>query len=345
MMHPALAALGRRVRPRTRLAVLGRRVRPATQLRQLVRLARTAPHRLSVRRAAAVAARPIDHPASLAFRREFLLLALANRFSRRSAVDPHGEVVVTMTTHGERLQRVHVALESIARGEARPARLVLWLDDPALHADLPAPLRRLRRRGVEIRLVEGYRVHTKYYPHLLSGRAGERDLVTSDDDIVYPRTWLRGLLDARTRYPRQTVLCYRAHRVGILDGTVAPYTSWTPVADTRAATDVFGTSVSGQLLPSELLTEIAAHGEAFRDIAPDADDIWLHVRAVDAGYRIAQIEPRAQLFPFVPRTQQTGLYLVNYWDGGNDRQARAAYTPEVTARIAADAAEREGRLR
>lgn len=344
-MHPALAALGRRVRPRTRLAALGRRVRPRTRLRQLVRLSRTAPHRLAARHAATAAARPIDHPASLAFRRELLVLALANRFSRRSAVDPDGEVVVTMTTHGERLQRVHVALESIARGEARPARLVLWLDDPALHADLPAPLRRLRRRGVEIRLVDGYRVHTKYYPYLLSGRAGERDLVTSDDDIVYPRTWLRGLCDARGRYPRTTVLCYRAHRVGIVDGAVAPYTSWTPVADTRASADVFGTSVSGQLLPSELLTEIAAHGDAFRDIAPDADDIWLHVRAVDAGYRIAQIEPRAQLFPFVPRTQQTGLYLVNYWDGGNDRQARAAYTPEVTARIAADAAEREGRLR
>ncbi|PPH01028.1 glycosyltransferase [Rathayibacter sp. AY1F6] len=338
-MHPALAAVGRRVRPRTRLAALGRRVRPRTRLRSAARVVRSAPQRLSERRAAVIAARPIDHP-SPALRRELLLLALANRFSRRSAVDPAGEVVVTMTTHGERLQRVHVALESIARGDARPARLVLWLDDPALHADLPAPLRRLRRRGVEIRLVDGYRVHTKYYPHLLSGRAGERDLVTSDDDIVYPRTWLRGLLDARSRYPRETVLCYRAHRVGIVDGAVAPYTSWTPVADTRASTDVFGTSVSGQLLPAALLGEIAAHGEAFREIAPDADDIWLHVRAVDAGYRIAQIEPRAQLFPFVPHTQQSGLYLVNYWDGGNDRQARAAYTPEVTARIAADASAR-----
>ena len=340
-MHPALAALGRRVRPRTRLAALGRRVRPRTRLLALARAVASSPRRLRERRAAAVAARPIDHPSSLAFRRELLGLELANRFSRRPVVDPRGEVVVTMTTHGERIRRVHVALESIARGEARPARLVLWLDDPALAADLPRPLRRLRRRGLEVRLVEsGYRVHTKYYPHLLSGRAGERDLVTSDDDIVYPRTWLRGLLDARSRYPRETVLCYRAHRVGVVDGAVAPYTSWTPVTDTRASTDVFGTSVSGQLLPAPLLGEIAAHGDAFREIAPDADDIWLHVRAVDAGYRIAQIEPRAQLFPFVPRTQQSGLYLVNYWDGGNDRQARAAYTPEVTARIAADASAR-----
>ncbi|MBF4462943.1 MULTISPECIES: glycosyltransferase [unclassified Rathayibacter] len=332
-MHPALAALGRRVRPRTRLAAFGRRVRPRTRLLQATRAAVGVPQRLQARRVAAVAARPIDYPSSLAFRGELLVLALANRFSRRSAIDPAGSVVVTMTTHGERLRRVHVALESIARGEARPARLVLWLDDPALYAELPAPLRRLRGRGVEIRLVEGYRVHTKYFPHLLSGRAGERDLVTSDDDIVYPRTWLRGLLDARSRYPRETVLCYRAHRVGIVEGAVAPYTSWRPVEDTRAGFEVFGTSVSGQLFPSELMETVATHGDAFREIAPDADDIWLHVRAVEAGYRIAQIEPRAQLFPFVPRTQQTGLYLVNYWDGGNDRQTAAAYSPEVTARI------------
>ncbi|WP_230673594.1 hypothetical protein [Rathayibacter sp. Leaf248] len=336
-MHPALAALGRRVRPRTRLAALGRRVRPRTRLLALSRRVRAVPRGLRERRAAVVAARPIDHPASLAFRVELLALDLANRFSRRSVVDPDGEVVVTMTTHGERIRRVHVALESIARGDARPARLVLWLDDPALAADLPPALQRLRRRGLEVRLVDGYRVHTKYYPHLLSGRAGERDLVTSDDDIVYPRTWLRGLLDARSRYPRETVLCYRAHRVGLVDGAVAPYTSWRPVDDTRASFDVFGTSVSGQLFPRALMEEVARHGDAFREIAPDADDIWLHVRAVDAGYRIAQIEPRAQLFPFVPRTQQTGLYLVNYWDGGNDRQARASYTEAVTARIREDA--------
>ncbi|KQQ03843.1 MULTISPECIES: hypothetical protein [unclassified Rathayibacter] len=329
-MHPALAALGRRLRPRTRLAALGRRVRPRTRILALR-------SRLLERRAAAVAARPIDHPGSLAFRRELLMLELANRFSRRAVTDPDGEVVVTMTTHGERIHRVHVALESIARGSARPARLVLWLDDPALVAALPVSLRRLRRRGLEIRLVEGHRVHTKYYPHLLSGRAGERDLVTSDDDIVYPRHWLRGLLDARARYPRETVLCYRAHRVAVVDGVVAPYTSWRPVADTRARFDVFGTSVSGQLFPSELMEAVAAHGDAFREVAPDADDIWLHVRAVDAGYRVAQIQPEAELFPFVPRTQQSGLYLVNYWDGGNDRQAGATYTPAVTERIAADA--------
>lgn len=336
-MHPALAALGRRVRPRTRLRALGRRLRPRTRALQLTRAARATPEQLRARRAAAVAARPIDHPASLAFRRELLGLALANRLSRRPVVDPSGEVVVTMTTHGDRIERVHVALESIARGAVRPARLVLWLDDPELAAALPGTLRRLRRRGLEIRLVDGYRVHTKYYPHLLSGRAGERDLVTSDDDIVYPRTWLQGLLEARARYPRETVLCYRAHRVAIVDGAVAPYTSWRPVADTRAGFDVFGTSVSGQLFPSELMEAVAAHGDAFREVAPDADDIWLHVRAVDAGYRVAQIESRAQLFPFVPRTQQTGLYLVNYWDGGNDRQVGATYSPEVTARIAEDA--------
>ncbi|MCJ1686524.1 hypothetical protein [Rathayibacter sp. VKM Ac-2927] len=340
-MHSALAALGRRLRPRTRLAALGARLRPRTRLLRLAHRARSAPQNLRERRAAVVAARPIDHPRSLAFRRELLGLDLANRVSRRPVVDPAGEVVVTMTTHGERIRRVHVAIESIARGSARPARLVLWLDDPALFTALPASLERLRRRGLEIRLVDGYRVHTKYYPHLLSGRAGERDLVTSDDDIVYPRSWLRGLLDARSRYPRETVLCYRAHRVLVADGVVAPYTSWPPVADTRAGFDVFGTSVSGQLFPSELMVAIAEHGDAFREVAPDADDIWLHVRAVDAGYRVAQIEPAAELFPFVPRTQQTGLYLVNYWDGGNDRQAGASYTPEVTARIAADA-DRQG---
>ena len=70
-----------------------------------------------------------DDAPSRQVRRDLRRLALRNRFSRASIVDPTSTFVVTMTTHGARLRDVHVALESIARGTVLPARVILWLDE------------------------------------------------------------------------------------------------------------------------------------------------------------------------------------------------------------------------
>src|SRR5574342_24675 len=92
-------------------------------------------------------------------------LAARNVVSRRSLVQNSGPVV-SMTTHGARVETVYLTLESIGRGKTRPRRLVLWLDDPNRFSSLPDSLRRLEKRGLEIRLCENFGPHTKYYPYL-----------------------------------------------------------------------------------------------------------------------------------------------------------------------------------
>ncbi len=77
--------------------------------------------------------------------------------------------MVSLTSYGTRIGRVAYAIESIAAGTARPRRLVLWLDDPTRFAARPAALRRLERRGLEVRLTENLGPHTKYFPSLAAG--------------------------------------------------------------------------------------------------------------------------------------------------------------------------------
>lgn len=273
-----------------------------------------------------------DRP-SRALLRRIARLRLQNVGSRASVVDPAGRAVVTMTTHGARTVLVWVALESIARGEELPRRLILILEEPELARPLTRPLQRLVRRGLEIMPAQpGLRVHAKYWPYVCSSDDHELPLAVSDDDMIYPKRWLRELADAHAARPA-LVHAFRAHRITCEDGALALYRTWQPATGTDASFAHFGTGVSGQILPPALLQHLRAEGEAFLDRSPHADDIWLHAVALRAGIATAQVEPESQNFPFVPATQSTGLYQANVSGGQNDAQLARALEPEDIGRI------------
>jgi hypothetical protein len=275
----------------------------------------------------------MDAPKSWRVRAELRHLALRNRVARRPAVDPASDVVVTMTTHRARLASVHLALESIARGTVRPRRLLLWIDDPTILADLPRAWRRLQRRGVEILSAENHGVHTKWFPYVHGIARHAHPLVTADDDMIYPPGWLAGLVAAHRRHP-DDVLCYRAHRIRFDGDALAPYPTWGPCRDGVATVANFGTSVSGQLFPPRLLDAIARAGTGFRETCPRADDVWLHVCAVRVGVVVRQIVAEPVHFEFIPGTQDVALHRTNF-SSGNDVQIAATYGAGDLARIRA----------
>ena len=275
--------------------------------------------------------------------REIARLRLQNLRSRAPAVDDRSEAVVTMTTHGDRIRLVWVALESIARGSALPRRLILFVDEPELAHPLPAPLLRLQRRGLEILPAEpGLKVHAKYWPYVSSILHHELPLVVSDDDMVYPRRWLEALVEANRARP-DLVHAFRAHEIPCVGGALRPYRDWQPARGTAPSFAHFGTGVSGQVLPPRLLDRLRDAGEAFLELSPRADDIWLHAIAVRTGIRTAQVEDASRNFPFVPATQASGLYVTNVAGGENDAQLARALAPADVVRICADAAALAGR--
>lgn len=265
-----------------------------------------------------------DSPQTVADVVELARLALLNRTSRRPAVDAATPLVVSMTTYGTRARRVHIALESVARGSLRPRRLILWLDDPSI--PISRALRRLQRRGLEIITVEhGLRVHTKYFPYARSQASHQVAMVTSDDDIIYPESWLAGIAAAAEREP-DAIVCYRAHRMDFDEHGLLPYSTWAPTSSTRASPLNFGTSVSGQLFPPRLLDLLREKGEAFREVSPMNDDIWVHWVAVSNGMPVAQVTSETQHFTLVPGTQASGLFITNVWGRENDEQFAATFS-------------------
>ena len=153
---------------------------------------------------------------------------LLNLYERAPITQPDGPVV-SLTTYGKRTRIVFLAIESIARGRLLPSRLILWIDDKAVFGNLPATIRRLAKRGLEIRLCENYGPHKKYYPYLESLQKVEVPLVTADDDLFYPRYWLQRLAEAFHQSP-DIVNCYRARVIGLNQAGLAKYDSLT-IAD------------------------------------------------------------------------------------------------------------------
>jgi hypothetical protein len=233
------------------------------------------------------------------------------------------DVCVSMTTHGRRIETVFLGIESIGAGKSRPSRFILWLDDAGLVRQLPDSLLRLRDRGLEICLTENFGPHTKYYPYLISRDGFDVPLVTADDDVIYSRWWLDELLRA-WRSNSAVVNCYRAHVIGIRDGNIAPYSSWTHCRSTVASFLNFATGVSGCIYPPVLLAKLKEEGTRFQQVCPKADDIWLHVNALRNGFPVRQILSRALNFPGVPETQDMGLFRFNTATG-NDDQVNQTY--------------------
>lgn len=228
---------------------------------------------------------------------------------------------VSLTSFGRRIRTVWKTIEAIGAGTVRPHRVILWLDDAAALADLPAPLERLRARGLEIRACCDYGPHKKYFPYVneILPDEPERTLVTADDDVFYPPQWLAELLAAHR--PGE-VTTFRA-RIR----TDAPYRQWSTCTTTEPSERVFATGVSGVAYPPTLLETLRMRGDAFAEVCPLADDFWLHYAAVASGVPIRQVRDRAVLW-WTPLTAGRGL-----WDGegtANDaiaERTRRAWLP------------------
>jgi len=253
------------------------------------------------------------------------LLRFRNRFSTSSVVGDE-PVLVSMTTYGARFHTVHLALESIGRGSVRPSRMVLWVDDPEL-ADNPTPqLLRLIRRGLEVLPCEDYGPHKKYYPALSIMEKELRldRLITTDDDILYRRNWLSGLVSSAARNP-DVILCYRARVVQLDERGFRPWSEWPLCATTSASLLHLAIGDAGVSYPRSMLGILARRGTGFMSVAPRADDIWLHATAVEAGIRTRQLRRRSYIPLMTPGSQAVALAKENIGGGANDRQIGATY--------------------
>lgn len=260
----------------------------------------------------------------LKFRLYLKWLTLSNGLSGKSLIDANGPVI-SLTSYGTRVKTVYLTIESIAHGRTLPCRIILWLDDPAIYANPPASLRRLRKRGLEILTGDNFGPHKKYFPYVDSEASFFTPLVTADDDVIYPKEWLSTLVSSY-RANKSVINCHRARQIQLKDGLMQPYLTWPYCINTHASFGHMALGVSGVIYPPEFLAQLKSAGRGFFDCCPKADDLWLHVNAIRHGWKIRQIADQPLETPEVPGTQEIALFKTNQFSGENDAQIAKTYT-------------------
>lgn len=240
---------------------------------------------------------------------------------------------VSLTSYGARIRHVHLTLESIAQGQLVPARTVLWLSDETVKRRMPLNLRRLVRRGLEVRFTEDLGPHKKYFPFVMQERL-DQPLVTADDDVLYPPFWLAELHNAYAARPGN-VHAFRVH-VAKLDTSgmrLRPYAEWAQCTGTHSSRYNFSTGCSGVLFPPEVLSALRASGRGFASCCPWADDIWLNLHAQRTGHYVSQVREASLRFLGILLTQRKGLFHRNVYGNGNDAALASTFSETDYARL------------
>lgn len=243
----------------------------------------------------------------------------ARRFSSRE------RVIVSLTSYPARIGYVHEVVRSLFAQTVLPDRVVLYLsldEFPDRERDLPDSLRACLGFDFEVRWINGnMKSHKKYlyavrdFPEAL--------VITVDDDIVCRYTLVEELIDAHRRFPG-CVPAARCHIINFTpEGYIAPYSDWILESGNRfprtlnyPSMRLCPTSGAGILLAPGSLPSAAFDEEAIRATCLDADDLWLKVMTVLAGWPSVSL-PGFQGVINIEGTQQQSLWSTNS-RGGND---------------------------
>lgn len=258
-------------------------------------------------------------------------------------MDASSNLAISLTTYGARLGDLNLVLESLLRQDITESyRIAVHLSGADLPGGtVPTEILQFEKFGIKFHVhSENVRSYKKLIYEYENG--SDTIVVTADDDVIYPPSWLRRLYHTHKRHPG-AVVAFRAHFLELGAGNAfLPYkqmmrNSQRDGERTSPRFDLMPTGVSGVLYPPGSLDSVYADQERFLLLAPSADDIWFKVSSLLRMTPCVQVEPRNCYFPFVPGSQGNGaLHEENVTQGRNDQQLAACFDayPELLKLIA-----------
>jgi hypothetical protein len=242
------------------------------------------------------------------------------------------ELVVSLTTFKKRIEEVYLAIESLMQQSLKADRIVLCISKEDFTPEsTPAALKEQTKRGLEILYCEkDLGPYTKYfytlqkYPNAL--------LITADDDVIYPTDTIDLLYRTYLKHPN-SIVCHRAHRMRYdSSGQLLPYREW--IQDQfhpEPHLDVFPTGIGGVLYFPDCFAPDVIDEEAFLQLCPGADDVWLKAMSLKKGVRCVTVDdhrPWKRRFHTIDNSQQVALKHTNLTSSsnGNDRKIKQVFT-------------------
>lgn len=250
------------------------------------------------------------------------------------------DLIITLTSFPERISTISDTLISLLDQSLRPESIVLWLAEeqfPNKEKDLPLEILNLRKYGLEIRWCKDLKSYKKLIPALEI--FPDKLLVTADDDIFYPKNWLRDLYESYLNDP-DSIFCHRVHRITFNEeNEVQPYQAWDKclIKGQEKEKDIlFFTTGGGVLFPPNCFYEDVQREDLFQKLCPLADDIWFWAMIILKNKKIKIVKNNVYRIRNNGNTQEDEpLWKTNREAGLNDEQLRNVfeyYKGQITLR-------------
>lgn len=233
------------------------------------------------------------------------------------------KLIVSMTSIPPRIDKVWITIESLLRQTYKPDKIILWLaEDEFQNVKLPEQLTKQQKRGLQICYCDNLRSYKKFY---YTVKKYPNDyIVTVDDDVIYAENMLETLVKTYRRNPG-CIICNRAHRIKQNNTGLKEYGSWIKYEDielceTKPSFYNFFTGCGGNLFPMFMLNRKVLDKDAFMELAPYADDVWLNFCAWQSGVKTVKTKGILGYIITIESSSDKGLTRINNMYRKNDEQ-------------------------
>lgn len=233
---------------------------------------------------------------------------------RGELADLDKPVVVSMTSYPPRFKTLARTLRNLRNQSVRPQAFVLWIANDDV-AKLPQSVLRLKEFGLQIRTCPDYRSLKKLLPALQA--FPNAYIVTADDDLYYPRDWLRGLIDAAAPGTKD-IVARIVTRPAFKHGQLAPVLDWDLRYDAPDASEPGAFNFltgAGALFPPGSLDPRVEDFECFNEICSSCDDTWVSWMAHLRGTRVRRVPGKRMRLVAWEGTYGTSLSDANFASG------------------------------
>lgn len=232
------------------------------------------------------------------------------------------EIIISLTTHGKRINTVYLTIESLFNQLVRANRIILWLSRDEFKLDtLPITLKRLQNRGLEIEFCNDLKPYTKIIPTLK--KYSKSIVITVDDDIIYPSYFVQNLFYQYLEN-KKNVYFYRGHKIKIKGREFEEYLKWEhEILEKEESYIYFPTGVGGVLYPPGCFHKDVLREDIFLKICPLADDVWLKAMTLLNNIKCKKVEENYnEDFFSLEEVQDIGLCHINVINKKNDIQIK-----------------------
>lgn len=237
------------------------------------------------------------------------------------------EIIVSLTSFGNRIYDVHLAIESIMQQTVKPNRIILWLAKNEFKGKtMPAALRMQQERGLEIAFCEDLKSYKKLILSLQ--RFPESCIITIDDDAAYHPDVVEKMVNAHQDKPHD-ICASRMHRVVLGDdGKPIPYVEWQFCVDKCPENNrlAFFTTGGGVLFPPHCFMDEVFNKDVFLDDCGTADDVWFNAMRLLNDVNVTKVyssHPEGD-YTELPSSMVEPLSLNNI-HVGNDKAISSVY--------------------